>query len=210
MPHVETARCSGHCCRAFVIPAIAELAVAPLTEAEVEKWTDPDIRARLLAGVSALDAFKAVVETRNPRYDCDEHRFIADMLIDLGREATIDPLTGVPLDPPQPLFGCRHYDALAGNCTVYEQRPSMCRLFPYDRGNGCAATGCTRKTEFVATGYTVDDARKAAEVALDDIALAEHVTRREAWASKDATDLREAWGEADKVKPSDLVTKREW
>lgn len=30
----------------------------------------------------------------------------------------------------------------AGNCTVYDQRPSMCRRYPYDE-SPCAFRGCT-------------------------------------------------------------------
>lgn len=116
---VETARCTGHCCRAFVIPAIHR--------------------------VGGLRHWKLLVRVRDPRFDSDDARFIADMLIDLDREATVDPLTQWPLGEPHALYGCRHYDAAAGNCTVYDRRPLMCSGFPYDnQPDGCKAEGCTR------------------------------------------------------------------
>jgi len=36
---------------------------------------------------------------------------------------------------------CRHFDGK--NCTVYDQRPQMCRDYPY--GKPCTIEGCTRK-----------------------------------------------------------------
>lgn len=38
-------------------------------------------------------------------------------------------------------FACRHWDEETRLCTVYEQRPTMCRDFPY--GRGCHNEGCS-------------------------------------------------------------------
>lgn len=39
------------------------------------------------------------------------------------------------------VYDCRHYDAAAGSCRIYDIRPDMCRRFPY--GKPCEITGCT-------------------------------------------------------------------
>lgn len=38
-------------------------------------------------------------------------------------------------------FRCRHHDAATGDCTVYEQRPMMCRSFGCS--TPCTFVGCT-------------------------------------------------------------------
>ncbi len=59
--------------------------------------------------------------------------FIADMLIPLK-----------PAPDGKEFFTCRHHDAASGNCTVYEQRPTLCREHPfYGVVNGhCSTAGC--------------------------------------------------------------------
>lgn len=42
------------------------------------------------------------------------------------------------------LFNCRHHDATTGDCLNYENRPELCRDYPYfDRGGRCRKDGCT-------------------------------------------------------------------
>ncbi len=44
------------------------------------------------------------------------------------------------------LFTCRHWDTETRLCTVYDQRPDMCRDYPY-RGRSCARGGCEYATD---------------------------------------------------------------
>lgn len=60
--------------------------------------------------------------------------FIADMVILLGEGKYGDGRKSY-------LYTCRHLDTVTGDCTVYEQRPRMCRDYPY--GNECPIDGCT-------------------------------------------------------------------
>lgn len=53
---------------------------------------------------------------------------IADMVVPIGEDAT------------GPLYTCRHLDE-AGNCSIYNTRPRMCRTFP--DGAACPFKGCT-------------------------------------------------------------------
>src|SRR5690348_13091092 len=46
---------------------------------------------------------------------------IAEMLIPLHQESD-----------EQPMYTCRHLDRSTGLCTIYEQRPKMCREYPYE------------------------------------------------------------------------------
>lgn len=60
---------------------------------------------------------------------------IAEMVIPLAEEAD-----------ETPTYTCRHFDAVAGLCTVYEQRPAMCRDYPSygDAGRACLHCGFTQ------------------------------------------------------------------
>lgn len=73
----------------------------------------------------------------------DDQKFIADMLIPLTIEEAKARLERFGLDPRPSLddderwegraFTCRHWDEESRLCTVYSQRPKMCRDFPYDK-----------------------------------------------------------------------------
>lgn len=65
--------------------------------------------------------------------------FIADMLVPVEPE-NVDPCTGEHHGRGHARYSCRHVDA-AGQCTVYEERPDMCREYPYNRP--CTFVGCT-------------------------------------------------------------------
>ena len=75
-------------------------------------------------------------------------RFISDMVIPLTRRqavarwrkfvSTETPLPRLPKD--RATFTCRHWDENTRLCTVYEERPLMCRAYPY--GGACSA-GCS-------------------------------------------------------------------
>jgi Fe-S-cluster containining protein len=47
-----------------------------------------------------------------------------------------------------PLYTCRHWDPQTKLCTVYDERPAMCRDYPYDgRCNADCACSYTPPTE---------------------------------------------------------------
>lgn len=76
-----------------------------------------------------------------------ESIFVTDMLValtpyearmrwtDLGYGELKD------LDLGMPLYTCRHWDTETKLCTVYDERPWLCRDFPYQ--GACHHTGCT-------------------------------------------------------------------
>lgn len=50
----------------------------------------------------------------------------------------------IPLDDQGPVnywFTCKHHDPVSGDCTNYENRPRMCREYPY--GRDCEYDDCT-------------------------------------------------------------------
>lgn len=68
-------------------------------------------------------------------------KFLADMLIELtpeqAQERALRFGVKLPDDPsaamPNGLYTCRHWDEDTGLCGVYEDRPRMCRDYPYAR-----------------------------------------------------------------------------
>ena len=81
------------------------------------------------------------------RQATEERDFIMDMVIPLSYDEALARAAkfGVPVESiPKPRSGwspytCRHWDEETRLCTVYEQRPRMCRDFPYD---GPCRMGC--------------------------------------------------------------------
>ncbi len=72
--------------------------------------------------------------------------FIADMLVPLravvpGALAPNGDVVQVEPDGGGWVFACRHFDAAARSCTVYDRRPRMCRDYPY--GSPCLHGRCT-------------------------------------------------------------------
>lgn len=86
-----------------------------------------------------------------------ESRFIADMLVALDEaearrridefaiKTTYEEATS---HEGRLLYTCRHWDERTRLCTVYEQRPVMCREFPY--GLGCHACDFEIDTDLIA------------------------------------------------------------
>lgn len=127
-------RCTGDCCRAFILNA---------THEELLAWAAGHIR-------------RAMVE-RRPLNDHEREQVaIARMVVPLDvfslDEARRKALGPDALKLAQDLAGvqqhytCKWFDDESGNCTIYEHRPNMCRLYP-DNGfaahGGCAFPNCT-------------------------------------------------------------------
>lgn len=86
----------------------------------------------------------------------EESKFIADMLIPLSEEEARERIDkyGMPYTYEEAtatagrlLYTCRHWDSETRLCTAYEQRPWMCRTYPY--GRGCTF-GCGYELDLVA------------------------------------------------------------
>lgn len=129
------ARCSGHCCKAFTIPASLEE-----MRADYQRWID-----------WSQDQSKP-----SPKYQ--EIHIIYPMVIYLGRgwnskaDGSFVPLEEGRADgftnEPTFVYTCKHHDVKTGNCSIYEHRPRMCRDFPY--GSSCPFGTCTYKPTEIA------------------------------------------------------------
>ena len=78
------------------------------------------------------------------RERCEDGVFVADMLVHIEPATEPEPRPG---QGPQAARGevhyytCRHFNTDTGNCQEYENRPAMCRNFPY--GDTCSYKACT-------------------------------------------------------------------
>lgn len=123
-------RCSGHCCRAFTLPVDPDGLRRGL-ELWIAREEDDRPRAREL--LEQGTRFWGDIE------------LIATMAVAIGQFER-NPLAPdlVPNEDAPPLqwfYRCRHHDAASGDCTIYEDRPEMCRSYPY--GDPCPFPGCT-------------------------------------------------------------------
>lgn len=103
--------CSGKCCAVFNYPTAPD-ALRERSEGQEGFWPDQD-------------------------------RFLADMLVALTPEEAQARMERFEISPPEgmdlrewaentgPLYTCRHWDEDTRLCTVYADRPEMCREYPY-------------------------------------------------------------------------------
>ncbi|KKK79505.1 hypothetical protein LCGC14_2832790, partial [marine sediment metagenome] len=119
---VETARCTGHCCREFPLPFGPE----KLKEQCRRNGQRNDItKAPVLDGDVIADM---VVYRGFRRWSCDN---IAEEL---------------QAQSEMHFYTCRHFDKESGDCAIYETRPRMCKDYPY-RGT-CGHSDCARRTKY--------------------------------------------------------------
>lgn len=121
----DCSRCTGHCCKDFTLP------ISPMElkhEAEKHRRTGRS-RWSEIEKVAAMVIFKFQDWTVS-----GVHRGL--------RKARGSKRHG---DLPQYHYTCKHFDAASGNCGDYENRPAMCRDYPY--GRSCAYRGCTMKAK---------------------------------------------------------------
>lgn len=70
---------------------------------------------------STLDHLRSIAA--NPgNASAAEAAQIADMLIPLGQR-----------EDGREMYTCRHHDAETGDCRIYDDRPRMCRDYPYGK-----------------------------------------------------------------------------
>lgn len=123
--------CSGKCCSVFNYPSTPE----QLRE-RWAKWPGTDVGLR-------------------------DDLFVADMLIPLDSAVAAERAAHYDVAAPEgfdliswaentPTYTCRHWDEETMLCTTYEERPLMCRDYPYGRkcqhDCDCGETGCKRET----------------------------------------------------------------
>ena len=126
--------CDGRCCAAF--PLSWEVAGPD----GIASWYDPD---------------------GDPLV---ERHFIADMLVPLNLPEAITRWTELELGPipkwiehsPQNLYTCRHWDTDTRLCTQYDNRPWLCRAYPYTQD--CQHEGCTYRSPL---SYWIGEATEA-------------------------------------------------
>ena len=122
-----TDRCTGHCCRAFILP---------LSPAEVGR---------------ALEVHRHLVETGewkpwiddkgDSRSHVKEFDVIGPMVEPIDPEGADIPLhLRWALSNGYHLYRCKNLTA-SGDCGIYEARPGMCRDYPY--GGPCKYATCT-------------------------------------------------------------------
>jgi Fe-S-cluster containining protein len=93
-----------------------------------------------------------------------ERLFIADMLVPLNNHEAKERWIKLGLGDlprwmeysPQPLYTCRHWDIETRLCQAYEQRPALCRDYPY--GGTCHHDSCNYRKDIA---YLVAKAREA-------------------------------------------------
>ena len=138
-------RCTGHCCKAFILPW--------LTPSELER------RKKLYdSGEIQLDNEQAKQEL-----------YVLNMVEYLGSDPSkfsehhqkVVPIKNFEADKRRVNMGllreedrahyytCKHHCNVTGNCLDYENRPSMCKVFPHNtdmKWNGaCIFRGCTKR-----------------------------------------------------------------
>lgn len=106
-------KCSGHCCQNVRVPGL--------------KWED--LRAAYLAFIRGESHFTGPSGTFPAITDIF---LLFPMLKPKGYDAE-----------GNEVFSCAHYEQATGLCSIYEFRPTMCRMYPITK---CAAPGCTIET----------------------------------------------------------------
>lgn len=131
----EITRCSGHCCSVFFCPVkpdqLTEFAQTGTLPGVMgpRKIMDGEFMGKMLIPLAAR---------------------IVDLPEDLqalygGQVEHDSQATGPTRDTSENgyYYTCRHHNKETGDCMAYEQRPHMCREFPY--GEPCKYRGCTRQ-----------------------------------------------------------------
>ena len=134
------ARCSGACCRIFLAQGN-----------EIRKQAD---RARLKRSrgerLSGMDR-EAIFMDDMLIYRASRYHDLPPELQALLNFWNFDHDPEIACKPDWQgerweFFSCRRHDPETGDCTVYDQRPSMCRSYPGNyRDESCRHVGCTYK-----------------------------------------------------------------
>jgi len=123
-------RCTGHCCKAFVMSASYE-----------------DMRRSYEAKMSGQDSFfdtrsddTAVPIDRYARGHYKDIEIVFPMLVQLGIHMRHPLPDGPPIDHPMAFYTCKNLQA-NGDCGIYASRPDVCSDYP--GRTACQFKGCT-------------------------------------------------------------------
>jgi len=125
-------RCTGHCCKCFTI------SLSPEEVAEAYRF-EQECKEKWKAGQD-LPTIEACQDANGHSRIIDIEK-LAPMLV-LVAHTDKNPLTGAPTLSGEPayFYTCRHL-LPSGDCGAYDERPGMCKDYPY--GRACAYDGCT-------------------------------------------------------------------
>ena len=127
-------RCPGHCCRLFWLPFTSERLLESIN-ARVAHGDDDRVGG-WLEGVLNYDQAEQVAGMVVYR-----GMFTREQLVEYGgRRGLVVPLPGKLDVSPGNWYTCRLFDDLTNLCTDYENRPDMCRNFPWF--GRCIYPGC--------------------------------------------------------------------
>ena len=135
---VDCGRCTGHCCSGFTLPY-------PHTYFIEAAWFALEYEVLPLIVSHARQAHD-IAHAHNKHRIIVDGVFIAHMIVPVQAEEARTKYIN-PIQADLHFFKCRHLKN--GNCSVYEQRPNMCRNFPY--GSPCPFKGCTWKEAAAST-----------------------------------------------------------
>ena len=136
--HEVSGKCGGYCCERFCLAYSKEE-----LHAMYLAWT---LRARDGAAAHMIKNAELAVRDLRSDYKTFDIHLIYPMLIDLGvhdwnPNKPRKKIRGAKIQH----WGCKHFDKKTRLCTIYDIRPTMCRVYP----NGCTCTypGCTLPKE---------------------------------------------------------------
>lgn len=133
--------CGGACCKRFVLPyspdELKEQYRAWLVGSR-DGHASPVLQKR---GDLGNQGFGLARHYRDEHLYVDpEIYLIYPMLIYLGHENFEPCRPGVRTKKRAHHYTCKHFDKKTASCTIYENRPLMCRRFP--NGDACPYPGC--------------------------------------------------------------------
>lgn len=132
MKQNKTKRCMGQCCRRFTLPMNPEELYAAYLY-----WLNHSAES---INKNSHICDNNTLYSRHDRLIQDIH-LIYPMVIYLGKFNKTP--EGFSIDHEIYHYTCKHHDQKTGNCTIYDIRPSMCKLYPY--GRKCYYKGCTNE-----------------------------------------------------------------
>ena len=116
-------RCSGHCCKAFILP-----------------WLSPDEikneKKFYHRDAEGLKILNMII-------------YLGNDPINFPQAARkVIPIGNFKPTPNAHYYTCKHHCNITGNCLIYNDRPKMCRTFPDQETNwkgACGFRGCTKR-----------------------------------------------------------------
>lgn len=114
-------RCTGHCCKRFALP-----------------YSPTELERAYAAWHASKPCFLS--DDGKDRQIPQDIHLVYPMVIPLGMHRR-SPATGEYLGEAIHHYSCKHYDHTKQECTIYEQRPRVCRTYP--DGNNCRYKHCT-------------------------------------------------------------------